>query len=58
VGDNLTIGDIAFPEGVTPVLDSRVLVALVAKTRVAKSADTEEAAATEQDAPQEEAAAE
>ena len=57
VGDNLTIGDIAFPEGVTPVLDSRVLVALVAKTRVAKSADTEEAA-TEQDAPQEEAAAE
>ena len=42
----------------TPVLDSRVLVALVAKTRVAKSADTEEAAVTEQDAPQEEAAAE
>ena len=33
VGDNLTIGDIAFPEGVAPVLDSRVLVALVAKTR-------------------------
>ena len=50
VADNLTIGDISFPEGVTPILDSRVLVALVAKTRVAVS----EAAAqeTEQDAPQ------
>lgn len=38
VSDNLTIGDIQFPEGVTPVLDSRVLIALVAKTRAAKSA--------------------
>ncbi len=38
VGDSLTIGDINFPEGVTPVLDARVLVALVAQTRVAKSA--------------------
>ena len=60
VGDNLTIGDIAFPEGVAPVLDSRVLVALVAKTRAAQSADTgeAEAAADAQDAPKEEAAAE
>ncbi len=33
IAQNLTIGDIKFPEGVTPVLDSRVLVALVAKTR-------------------------
>ena len=55
VGDNLTIGDIAFPEGVTPILDSRVLVALVAKTRAAQSAAGEEEAAGEQDAPQEEA---
>ncbi len=49
IAENLTIGDISFPEGVTPVLDSRVLVALVAKTRVAISA---EAVATTQDAPQ------
>ena len=55
VGDNLTIGDIAFPEGVTPILDSRVLVALVAKTRAAQSAAGEEEAAGEQYAPQEEA---
>jgi large subunit ribosomal protein L25 len=51
IAENLTIGGIAFPEGVTPVLDSRVLVALVAKTRVAISADAEDAAAPEQDAP-------
>jgi len=51
VSENLTIGDIKFEDGVTPVLDSRVLVALVAKTRVAKSDDA--AAAPEQDAPQE-----
>lgn len=58
VSDNLTIGDIKFPEGVNAVLDSRVLVALVAKTRAAVS---EEVAAPEQDAPEEapaEAAAE
>jgi len=59
VGDNLTIGDITFPEGVTPVLDSRVLIALVAKTRAAQSASgAEEEEAGGQDAPQEEAAAE
>jgi len=55
VSENLTIGDIKFEDGVTPVLDSRVLVALVAKTRVAKSDDA--AAAPEQDAPQEKEAA-
>lgn len=38
VSDNLTVGDINFPEGVTPTLDSKVLVALVAKTRAAQSA--------------------
>ncbi len=50
VADNLTIGGISFPEGVTPVLDSRVLVALVAKTRAAVSEDVAEEV-TEQDAP-------
>ena len=52
IAENLTIGGIAFPEGVTPVLDSRVLVALVAKTRVAISEDAEGAAAPEQAAPE------
>jgi large subunit ribosomal protein L25 len=37
VGDALNIGAIAFPEGVTPTLNEDVVVALVAKTRVAKS---------------------
>lgn len=41
VGDNLTIGDIAFPGGVKPTLHSKVLVALVAKTRAAQSASAE-----------------
>ncbi len=41
VSENLTIGDIKFTEGVTPVLDGRVLVALVAKTRLAKSVGAE-----------------
>lgn len=50
IADNLTIGGISFPEGVTPVLDSRVLVALVAKTRAAQSEDVAEEE-TEQDAP-------
>lgn len=56
IADNLTIGGIAFPEGVTPVLDSRVLVALVAKTRAAVSEGTA-AEATEQDAPEADAEA-
>lgn len=58
VSDNLTIGDIKFTDGVTPVLDSRVLVALVAKTRLAKSEDLEAAPAAEQDAPEAAPAAE
>lgn len=45
LSESLTIGDITFPEGVTPTLHSKVLVALVAMTRVAKS----EGAATEQE---------
>lgn len=51
IAENLTIGDISFPEGVTPVLDSRVLVALVNKTRAAVSESSVAVAATEQDAP-------
>lgn len=38
LAESLTIGDIEFPAGVTPTLDGRVLVALVAMTRAAKSA--------------------
>ncbi|WP_018970256.1 50S ribosomal protein L25 [Rubritalea marina] len=38
LAESLTIGDIDFPAGVTPTLDGRVLVALVAMTRAAKSA--------------------
>ena len=55
IAENLTIGGIAFPEGVTPVLDDRVLVALVAKTRIAISEDADGAEAGEQDAPEPEA---
>lgn len=56
VGDTLLVGGITFPEGVTPTLNEDVVVALVAKTRTAKSAEagggeaaeaTEEAAADE-----------
>jgi large subunit ribosomal protein L25 len=42
IGDALSIGAIAFPEGVTPVLNEDVVVALVAKTRVAKSDEADE----------------
>lgn len=47
IGDVLHIGDIALPEGVKPVLNADVVVALVVKTRTAKSegAEEEEAAA-------------
>ena len=38
LSDTLTVGDITFPEGVTPTLDGKVLVALLAMTRAAKSA--------------------
>lgn len=36
--ESLTIGDVQFPEGVTPTLHDKVLIALVAMTRAAKSA--------------------
>lgn len=39
VGEALHIGEIAFPEGVSPALNDDVVVALVAKTRVAKSSE-------------------
>jgi len=51
ISEALTVGDIAFPAGVTPTLQGHVLVALVAMTRAAKSAGVEgaegEAAAAE-----------
>ena len=43
VGEALHIGEITFPEGVTPLLNSDVVVAVVAKTRVAKSEEGGEA---------------
>lgn len=39
VSEVLHIGEITFPEGVSPVLNDDVVVALVAKTRTAKSAE-------------------
>lgn len=48
IGDVLHIGDIAYPEGVKPVLAADVVVAIVVKTREAKSAaGTEDSAAAE-----------
>ena len=41
ISESLTIGDITFPSGVTPTLHDKVLVALVAMTRAAKSAGGE-----------------
>ncbi|MGJ8673023.1 50S ribosomal protein L25 [Rubritalea sp.] len=38
LSESLTIGDVKFPEGVTPTLHDKVLIALVAMTRAAKSA--------------------
>ena len=38
VGEALKVGDVQFPEGVTPVLPDGVLIAVVAKTRAAQSA--------------------
>lgn len=38
LSESLTIGDVKFPEGVTPILHDKVLIALVAMTRAAKSA--------------------
>jgi len=37
VGDVLHVGDVTFPEGVSPVLAADVVLALVVKTRTAKS---------------------
>ena len=42
IGDVLHIADMTFPEGVTPVLNPDVVVALVVKTRTAKSEGTED----------------
>ena len=54
VGDALHIGEVTFPEGVTPILNGDVVVALVAKTRLAKSGeaagDDESEAAAEPEA--------
>ncbi len=41
VAESLRMGEIKFPEGVTPTLNDKVVVALVAKTRVAQSAGAE-----------------
>lgn len=38
LSESLTIGDVAFAEGVTPTLHDKVLIALLAMTRAAKSA--------------------
>lgn len=38
LSETLKVGDITFPEGVTPTLNGKVLVALLAMTRAAKSA--------------------
>ncbi|NWK55193.1 50S ribosomal protein L25 [Verrucomicrobiaceae bacterium N1E253] len=50
IGDALHIGEITYPEGVKPVQNADVVVALVIKTRVAKSAGAE---ATDEAAPAE-----
>jgi len=42
VGDVLHVGDMTFPEGVTPVLNADVVVALVVKARTALSEDAED----------------
>ena len=41
IGDVLHIGDVTFPEGVKPILNADVVVALVVKGRTAKSEDAE-----------------
>ena len=45
IGDILNIGSMNFPDGVTATLNDDVVVAIVAKTRVAKSAEGAEAEA-------------
>ncbi len=44
VGDVLHVGDVTFPEGVSPVLADDVVLALVVKTRTAKSQGADAAA--------------
>ncbi len=58
IGEALHIGKIDFPEGVTPVLSADVVVAVVAKTRLAKSDDAVGADAEAAPAAEAEAAAE
>lgn len=41
VGDALYVGGMTWPEGVTPTLNSEVVVAIVAKTRVAMSEEAD-----------------
>ena len=48
VGDVLHVGDVTFPEGVTPVLAADVVLALVVKTRTAKSEGTEDGEGAEE----------
>ncbi len=52
------IGEMEFPEGVTPSLHDKVVVALVAKTRVAQSVEGTDDEGTSEEASTEEAAAE
>ncbi len=49
LNEALHVGDVKFPEGVTPIVGDQVVIALVAETRVAKAeaADGGEAAAEE-----------
>jgi len=56
LSESLTVGDITFPSGVAPTLHDHVLVALVAMTRVAKSAGGEDEDGVEGEAPAEVAA--
>ena len=60
VGDVLSVGGMSWPEGVSPTLGHEVVVALVAKTRVALSeaATGEEGGASEADATSEATGAE
>ena len=60
VGDVLSVGGMSWPEGVSPTLGHEVVVALVAKTRVALSeaATGEEGGASEADAASEATGAE
>ncbi len=50
IGDSVRVGDIVFPEGVTPKMDAEVLVALVAKQRVEEEPTAEEAEGDAEDA--------